>query len=146
MRYLIVAGLLALGASGCSQSTCGPQNCVGCCDESGACVAGDSLDVCGHRGEACRQCPGNSCADGVCASIDDFGPAIPDEGQCRDCCPKLNGTPGDHCPSGCCVPNDPFGSCVSAPSDSACGASRESCHVCDAGLACVAVDGGGACQ
>jgi hypothetical protein len=38
------------------QTKCGPENCSGCCDATGTCVAGRSSSACGQFGDACDDC------------------------------------------------------------------------------------------
>ncbi|MGA9521059.1 MAG: hypothetical protein WBV82_06320 [Myxococcaceae bacterium] len=73
--FTLSAALLIVLLSGCGNTeapdtwTCGPSNCVGCCDASGQCVRGADAVACGTGGQACAACaPGESCdpADGVC--------------------------------------------------------------------------------
>ena len=69
MRTLIVAGIaaLALGLSGCNASNCGPGNCSGCCDDTGACQV-PSAQHCGANGNACNACTSTQqCIVGQCS-------------------------------------------------------------------------------
>ena len=55
------AGSSATGAAGSTGAAgapaCGPKTCPdGCCDNTGKCVAGRSLDRCGDKGVACATC------------------------------------------------------------------------------------------
>ena len=44
------------------KAPCGPENCMGCCDESGTCISGTTNAVCGGNGEACQACgPDEEC-------------------------------------------------------------------------------------
>jgi hypothetical protein len=99
---------------------CGPNNCGGCCDIGGRCQPGTRDNACGSRGAACSNCttngrtctePGNYCA---------FFPT----------CSSVT------CPTGCC---DSTGTCRTGRSNTACGASGQTCADCSAsGQACAA--------
>lgn len=78
MRTLSLFALAALLLlAGCG-STCGPDNCAGCCDANGACqVSADA--TCGQQGAACTDCTvlqpsahmsAFSCVSGQCVSSD----------------------------------------------------------------------------
>jgi hypothetical protein len=52
-------GFLLATVQSCGGSTCGPNNCGGCCDSKGACVprsASNSNSTCGWQGQACVDC------------------------------------------------------------------------------------------
>ncbi len=57
-------------------SRCDPTSCGGCCTSDGFCAGGGSAATCGAGGGECQDCTrqGESCDQGVCASIDS-GPA-----------------------------------------------------------------------
>lgn len=68
MRAVLFAAALAAVAAlaGCG-TPCGPSNCAGCCDASGACQA-PAVDSCGLNGAACMTCVGvQQCIQGTCA-------------------------------------------------------------------------------
>jgi hypothetical protein len=46
-------------------ASCGPGTCLGCCLGE-VCVVGNSPTACGLQGEACSDCAGGTCPDGVC--------------------------------------------------------------------------------
>jgi hypothetical protein len=50
--------------------SCGPTSCSGCCDPSGICHGGASVDTCGKAGAACADCTNNggSCNSGTCGA------------------------------------------------------------------------------
>jgi len=73
MTRLLVVCLGLAGAAaftGCSPTVaaCGPATCAsGCCDASGACVAGNSPFACGANGQVCQSCVGGQqCLLGAC--------------------------------------------------------------------------------
>jgi hypothetical protein len=47
---------------------CGPGNCNGCCNASGACVTNTSGAACGAGGAACVVCPGIPNGIGICSA------------------------------------------------------------------------------
>ncbi|MBL8940297.1 MAG: hypothetical protein JNM69_37470 [Archangium sp.] len=50
-----------------SKPPCGPSSCTGCCDSSGACVAGVTVQACGAMGATCAACSvTDSCSFGKC--------------------------------------------------------------------------------
>ena len=75
MRFaspLLLAGLLGLGGL----SACSPparkcaDSCLGCCDSSGTCRAGNNVDFCGGNGVSCRACAQNQiCQINTCVLI-----------------------------------------------------------------------------
>ncbi len=104
------------GGPGCDPS------CLGCCEPSGACVAGDQINACGLGGVRCTDCGvlGFDCQNGAC------------RGKPPEC---TNMT----C-SGCC---DATGVCRSGAESEACGSSGSACVDCAArGEGCKA----GACE
>lgn len=64
-KIAAVGLVVALGLTGCGD-TCGPSNCDGCCDASGACQVA-SPSACGRGGNACEACAiFQSCFQGAC--------------------------------------------------------------------------------
>jgi hypothetical protein len=98
---------------------CGPFTCGGCCRADGFCAGGGSEATCGTAGGACQDCTrtGQSCDQGVCASVDSGPAPVCDEMQCRSmltlcipveespCC-RSDGT------CGCQVQIPPMTSCM----------------------------------
>src|SRR6185312_9582184 len=67
MRLAFAVLAAAVFVAGCG-SHCGPDNCDGCCDASGACQS-SSVDTCGVSGAACVACnPLQLCVLGTCAN------------------------------------------------------------------------------
>jgi len=97
-------------------TTCGPDNCAGCCDANGACSTADANSACGAGGAACTACTGSK----VC-----------DKGQCIDAACKAS------CTSGCCS----AAGCQTGSAAGACGSGGNACAVCGGGQTCA----GGAC-
>jgi len=66
--FLGVGALLGVLAScGTGAKTCQPGSCTGCCDASGACVAGTATSACGSGGLSCSVCAAtDQCSLGVC--------------------------------------------------------------------------------
>jgi len=97
------------GGGGSCQTTCGPENCHGCCDGT-TCLLGQSDSSCGSHGEACVACPqGESCKL--------FGPGT--GGTCDlPCSPQS-------C-KGCCAGEV----CAIGNQDIACGTGGEACADC----------------
>ena len=92
---------------------CGPNNCAGCCDPSGACAPGDTRAACGLGGGACVDCndTGEMCGgDGTCAAPT----------SCAATC------------AGCCDGE----TCVMAPTEAQCGMAGNACMACGAGEVC----------
>jgi hypothetical protein len=59
---------------------CGPRNCGGCCDASGACRDGVDAAACGQGGESCRGCAtGEICEAAQC--VQDPYAGCPDPGD-----------------------------------------------------------------
>lgn len=59
MRPLALVLFLAASAVtlGCGPAVkCGPGNCSGCCDSSGACQTGTTNVACGNGGLICNAC------------------------------------------------------------------------------------------
>lgn len=111
-----------LGASGrrqcAGESTCGPQNCGGCCTPQGTCVTGNDTTACGQGGQACDACS----ASELCVAV-----GLP---NARTCQPEPTCGPAN-C-AGCCVGNQ----CVVSTTPAACGANGSACTACGAGLRC----------
>jgi hypothetical protein len=62
----LCALLACLALDGCI-ATCA-DNCHGCCDSNGTCVAGSTNDSCGSGGTSCTTCAGTgvACVTGLC--------------------------------------------------------------------------------
>lgn len=98
-------------------TTCGPDNCAGCCAADGTCSTAGSNAACGSGGAACTACAGSRTCDG---------------GQCIDPSCKAS------CASGCCTASG----CQGGTTTAACGSGGNACAVCGAGLTC----SGGTCK
>ncbi len=74
MRSFIIVTALAVGSLsvvGCGpvRPPCNATTCSGCCDATGMCQFGSSLQACGSRGEACKQCSiTETCSFGACTT------------------------------------------------------------------------------
>lgn len=141
--------------------SCGPANCVGCC-QGNTCVGGNSPTTCGAGGGSCAQCAGTqSCINGTCA--DDCGPSTCASGCCKSnvCFSGSNtascGSGGGNCkecnngevclsgqcttqacdpntcPLGCC---DATGNCIAGDTESGCGKAGIACKECGSGEIC----------
>jgi hypothetical protein len=67
---------------------CGPSTCNGCCNSSGNCVGGQSVDTCGSGGHACNDCASaGACHNGACTSPapDTGAPPMCTTSQCSSC-------------------------------------------------------------
>ncbi len=147
---------------GGAQALCGPDNCAGCCDGNGECVAGDSELRCGEGGGSCITCGGAlRCEAGACAST----PPSCSPDTCNGCCdgdvcesgvsPTACGGSGflcevcgttETCEGGFCVERcgpsncggccDVNGSCVDGSADYACGLGGLDCAPCGVDEAC----------
>ncbi|MDF2693309.1 MAG: hypothetical protein K0S65_1692 [Labilithrix sp.] len=109
-----VCTVMSGGGGRCEGTTaCGPQNCAGCCNAAGQCVAGNDTTACGIKGQQCDACGANeTCsATGSCVPQPACGP-----GNC----------------TGCCV-ND---QCVVATTPIACGTNGQVCKACGPGQVC----------
>lgn len=99
---------VAGGGGVCSNAACSPQNCAGCCTAAGVCAAGTANGACGVNGAACTACAANeTCQNNACvAVVENCGPA-----NCTGCCSDAT-------------------TCVSTPSDAACGIGGGLCVAC----------------
>lgn len=99
-------------------STCGPQNCGGCCNAAGQCVTGNDTTACGKQGQQCEACG----ASEVC---------VPDgQPNARTCQPQQACGPAN-C-AGCCVGNQ----CVTTTTPLACGRNGQACKACGPSQTC----------
>ncbi|MBX3221210.1 MAG: hypothetical protein KF795_11875 [Labilithrix sp.] len=99
-------------------SSCGPQNCGGCCNAAGQCVTGTDTNACGKQGQQCAACGANA------ACVQDGLP------NARTCQPVQACGPAN-CP-GCCVGNQ----CVVSTTPLACGTNGQACKTCSASQVC----------
>ena len=122
----IKAGLASVGGGGgdggggdgaVPVTTCGPDNCSGCCTAAGTCNTANDNAACGTAGAACTACAGAR----VC-----------DNGQCIDSSCKAS------CASGCCNGSG----CQTGSATNACGKGGNACSVCGNGQTC----GAGTCS
>ncbi|MCU0696415.1 MAG: hypothetical protein MUC96_07795 [Myxococcaceae bacterium] len=70
LTLAVVLGL-AFVTTGCgpTRPPCNASTCSGCCDATGMCQFGSSLQACGSRGEACKQCSiTETCSFGSCTT------------------------------------------------------------------------------
>jgi hypothetical protein len=122
-----ILGFLVAEVSACSSSSCGPNNCSGCCDaNTKKCItiANQSVTDCGGSvGNVCGVCTGSeTCASGACTSnANDAGMG------CADC------------PGGCCGTNQ-LGAKVclygSSLNNASCGTGGAACQACQSGTHC----------
>ncbi|HLK38148.1 MAG TPA: hypothetical protein VKU41_15405 [Polyangiaceae bacterium] len=114
-----------------STGRCGPQNCAGCCDSSGACQPGRDEAACGEQGRSCMSCNPRF---NVC----DPDPTNPDGQVCFSPCNLKS------CNFLCCLPN---GMCAPGAADDACGNTGAICDDCTArGQTCVMAATGHVCN
>lgn len=66
MRWLVLGFLAVLGSACVIRNHCTPNNCDGCCDVTGMCLAGNTTDACGIGGASCSACMSGSCSSGAC--------------------------------------------------------------------------------
>jgi formylglycine-generating enzyme required for sulfatase activity len=69
--------------------SCGPETCLGCCDPSDECQAGDQDQLCGKNGAACEDCTSET--DGFCSG---------QTCQSSDCIDNDNDGRGEDCTLG----------------------------------------------
>jgi hypothetical protein len=133
MMMLVSVGAFLACGKGSSTSVCA-TTCLGCCDSSGFCQPGSSLNACGLSGRACMACATNAvCSIGSCLTPD--LPGSTGGGAVGD------GGPGGGSPSvNTCVGRyrECRGACVDPLTDETnCGACGVQCAaglVCNAGL------------
>ena len=114
--------LLLLSACQVHKTTCGPSNCDGCCDQTGACLPGSEAAACGLQGQVCSPCDTpRLCNAGFCGNPD-LGDS--DAGVlCRLSC------------AGCCLPDQ---TCVLPGSGlDACGTAGAACEACRPSQQCL---------
>jgi hypothetical protein len=96
--------------SGTCKVPCGPDNCAGCCDSTGMCVASVNT-ACGLNGASCTACMGSDiCSNGKCIAT-----------ACKGTCP------------GCCNGS----TCELGTVNGQCGISGNSCVACMGGTTCI---------
>jgi hypothetical protein len=105
-------GTAACTAGKCA-TTCGPDNCAGCCLPDGTCSVAGSKAECGTGGDACIACAGTKTCD---------------KGACID--PSCKAT----CTAGCCSGSG----CQAGNTPTACGSGGNACSVCGSGQTCTA--------
>ncbi|MER2565381.1 MAG: EGF domain-containing protein [Myxococcaceae bacterium] len=67
LALLAISAMALTACPDTSKPPCGPASCTGCCDSSGACVAGVTLQACGAMGVTCTACSvTDSCSFGKC--------------------------------------------------------------------------------
>jgi hypothetical protein len=97
-------GAGATCTAGVCKTPCGPGNCAGCCDSTGACVASVNT-ACGIDGVSCNACMGSDiCSNGKCI-------ATACKGTCGGCCQGTTCQPGNTNPL-CGKSGDSCGQCV----------------------------------
>ncbi|MBL4633500.1 MAG: hypothetical protein JKY56_06500 [Kofleriaceae bacterium] len=98
--------------------TCSAENCSGCCNSQGECVAGTtSPAACGTGGNECTQCSSGVCEAGACRQLCNST-------TCTGCC---TGATIDTC-----VPFEEGG----GQSDTVCGKGGNSCSTCPGSTTC----------
>lgn len=66
---------------------CGPENCGGCCTDTGDCAGGLSKTTCGLRGARCRDCAdGLACEEGACVAPSDAAAPECSPAACANTC------------------------------------------------------------
>ncbi len=100
-----------------SAPSCGPDNCEGCCSDSGECLDGSFADSCGQGGVSCAVClPEQACANRSCTTTT----ILPEECSSANC-------------AGCC---DAEGVCHPGTSTDYCGAGGLACRLCESNAFC----------
>lgn len=141
---------------------CNASNCDGCCDDTGRCVTGISLEACGAGGATCGVCPGGqTCAEltpgtafgGKCTSgatgggtgggSTGGGTGGGSTGGGGGATGGGSGNDGGtcnptNCATGCCSATSV---CITQTTPSRCGAGGAACSSCTMGNTCVS----GAC-
>ena len=123
------------GTSGNDAAACS-TSCKGCCDPTLGCTPGTDNTACGLSGVACTDCTGSgqTCQSGTCGSgssdassgtgssggSSGSSSGTGSSGRPRGMCGLLN------CLMGCCQ----NGTCVSPPTNSACGMAGMQCRDC----------------
>ena len=101
--------------------SCNAANCPnGCCDKSGKCQPGTTINSCGGKGMQCADC--------ITEGFDFCDPMR------RSCARNVRTCDATSCPDGCCVGlRGPKGSlCYSGTSQNACGGQGDACQNCAA--------------
>ena len=98
---------------GTCASTCGPDNCAGCCTADGTCATKATTSACGAGGQACTACGSSKTCE---------------RGACIDASCKAS------CTAGCCSASG----CQAGTTAAACGTGAAACAVCGAGQTCTA--------
>ena len=143
MKAVLLGAVIGFVAASCGSTRpitrCTVSNCDGCCDESGLCQKGTSIDNCGSAAATCIACAGTGAACVKLVATNEYG------GSCRG---GTNGTDGGSssmgtgdagvcnpstCPNGCCNGNQ----CVTVTTTAKCGKGGLACGVCAAGNTCV---------
>ena len=129
---LSAAAIIAADSCGPAKPSCGPKNCIGCCDTSGNCAIGVAPSLCGTAGAACQACLGGQiCSLGVCRVPNGGGGGSGGGGGGVG-----GGGGGSSCAqscSGCCA----GGQCQAGNSSSACGAAGSACVACTGAQTCL---------
>jgi hypothetical protein len=123
---LMLAGGPSCGSAAPSPSSCGPDNCEGCC-ASGKCVLSPTnakVSSCGRNGAACDNCGTRTCVDFACSGGGDGG--------------TQSGVCGPHNCVGCCSGTSTSSVCITSGSTTNCGGAGSLCTSCGAGQACTA--------
>jgi hypothetical protein len=114
---LAFSAVLSIAACGPVQADCSPQNCDGCCSDTGRCQLGQQAAACGTSGQACTSCnAAQMCQAGACV------PFSGTDGGCNGC-------------------RDAQGTCHAGQSEMRCGSGGAQCVSCAGGESCQ----GGAC-
>ncbi len=121
----VAIGFLVAVAPSCGGNKCGPNNCGGCCDASGKCIAkpNNANDAtCGSVGNACDDCSKKSLkcnANSFVCTVNGTGGGT-------------GGGGGSGC-AGCTLPN---GVCAPGNTINNCGANGATCAACPLGQLC----------
>jgi hypothetical protein len=133
-----ILGFLIAQMSGCSSSSCGPNNCSGCCNPT----TKQCISAANQTAAQCGGIVGLAC--GVCSGNDTCVAAT--------CTPPNNNDAGSGCgtcPIGCCATaQNGTKFCASGTSlnQNTCGSGGEVCIACDGGSSCqVGSSGNGTC-
>jgi hypothetical protein len=168
LKALTAAGgflaVRARGVASAQQGDCRAGTCTGCCNESGACLAGTTPNGCGVNGGPCVICEGRldcisgvclcgptMCADGCCTGTECF-PGTSSvacgtgAGACVDCDAQglechagtCRGCDNVSCAAGCCSERG----CEAGTSDIRCGWDGAACVACKQGQRCISVNRG----
>ncbi|PZR12280.1 MAG: hypothetical protein DI536_15360 [Archangium gephyra] len=147
LRLFVVSLFVAFASSSCGTTTtgCNANTCEGCCDATGSCQPGGSINSCGVGGAACQFCVGMQvCTVGQCVAQSGLGGGSGTgggSGSTGGGSATTGGgsgtTDGGACGpgncAGCCSQS---GACVLQQSANRCGTNGDRCEVCPGGNSC----------